>query len=125
MDYDTELELAYKHARWALKRIASKVEVKSVGKVRLDIRWDKRYTTTAATGRWYKGFGEIRLSHYLWPHATPKQRFVLSVHEACHVAQDYLWGIGNTEHHGKEWKMLMVLCGMKTDPFHHIKVKEG
>lgn len=45
-------------------------------------------------------------------------------HEYCHIVQFQLYG-RNTAAHGREWKNLMRICGLKADRCHQYKAPEG
>lgn len=81
--------------------------------------WSTRFTSTMGDAE-YLGRA-IRLSHQLWPNATPKQRKHTIVHEFCHLANYAIHGrviLGNP--HGWRWKQLMREAGEKPLRTHRV-----
>ena len=67
------------------------------------------------------GTGKVLLSAPLWPRATDRQKYETVVHETVHIIVGYLYqNKRRRKPHGKEWRALMVHCGLAPEVCHNV-----
>lgn len=92
-----------------------------IGKIKIE--FNGRFTQRLGDARYNPKSkkGEIRFSRPLWPRTDDTERYNTIVHEVCHIVTHKLHGYA-AKAHGREWKDLMILCGVKPDRCHNVPV---
>jgi SprT protein len=98
------------------RRTAALLEQWRVVDTAVNVRWNRRLTTTA--GRAFLRNGRIELNPTLLARAPDQVSMVLA-HEAAHIAAFRLFG-PNIPAHGRHWRALMRLAGHEPEVTHKI-----
>lgn len=104
--------------RWA----AETLEVLGHPGLTLRIVWSKRFSSRLGDALYRDGVGRVRFSVLLWPPAGPVNRYETVVHEVCHIVAAHENLDRKIYPHGREWKALMLKCGVEAKVCHDVKL---
>lgn len=100
--------------QWALDTLIRLNEMD----LHIDVQWGSM-RSSIGNARYKPTVSLVKFSRTLWPHASRQDRFETVVHEVCHIVARHRHG-RSIKPHGREWKNLMIQCGVEPRVCHDV-----